>query len=121
MPAHRTRSSEPRRRRDHRTDQDVFRRAALAGVAPTTQGLRTLPRRHLPVGCNKRLRQAITTFASNSRRSSPWAAGIYQQARDRGINHPHAVRVLARAWTRVIYRCWLDEVPTNPVGCGNPV
>ncbi|MFJ4206379.1 hypothetical protein ACIP2Y_43085 [Streptomyces sviceus] len=30
-------------------------------------------------------------------------AAVYQRAR--GMNHPHATRVLARAWIRVIYRC----------------
>ena len=30
------------------------------------------------------------------------------------MRHPHAVRVLARAWTGVIWRCWQDTVPYNP-------
>ena len=34
-------------------------------------------------------------------------------------DHPHAVRVLARAWnSRVIYRCWLDGVPYDPAKHG---
>ena len=49
-------------------------------------------------------------FADDSRRASPWAAGIYRQAVDRGCAHPHAVRILARAWLRVIWRCWQDGV-----------
>jgi hypothetical protein len=28
--------------------------------------------------------------------------------------HPHAVRVLARAWIRVIWRCWQDGVAYDP-------
>jgi len=27
---------------------------------------------------------------------------------------PHAVRILARAWIRVIYRCWSDGVAYDP-------
>jgi transposase len=88
--------------------------AAFAGVAPVTKA----SGRHHAVtyrwACNKRLRQAITGFADRSRHSSPWAASIYERARKRGMDHPHAVRVLARAWIRVIYRCWLDGVPYDP-------
>ncbi len=53
---------------------------------------------------------AVATFADNSRHASPWAAAIYQAALDRGADHPHAIRILARAWIRVIYRCWVDHV-----------
>src|SRR5207302_10570584 len=61
--------------------------------------------------CNKRLRQALTTFADHSRQASPWAATIYTAARRRGCAHPHAVRILARAWVRVLWRCWQDRRP----------
>jgi len=92
--------------------------AAFAGVAPVTKA----SGRHHAVtyrwACNKRFRQAITGFADNSRHANPWAAGIYQRARARGMDHPHAVRVLARAWIRVIYRCWLDGIPYDPAKHG---
>jgi transposase len=88
--------------------------AALAGVTPVTRQ----SGKHRTVGfrwaCNKRFRQAITTYADNSRHASPWAASIYDNARASGKDHPHAVRILARAWIRVIYRCWLDGVPYDP-------
>ena len=32
----------------------------------------------------------------------------------RGQRHPHAVRILARAWLHVIWRCWQDHQPTTP-------
>jgi hypothetical protein len=48
------------------------------------------------------------------RRASPWAASIYNQARAAGKDHPHAVRILARAWIRVIWRCWTDSTPYDP-------
>ena len=44
----------------------------------------------------------MTTFADNSRHASPWADQVYRQAIARSHDHPHAIRVLARAWTRVI-------------------
>jgi transposase len=92
--------------------------AALAGVTPVT----TQSGKHRGVGfrwaCNKRFRVAITTFADNSRHASPWAAKIYNDARAAGKDHPHAIRILARAWIRIIYRCWLDGVPYDPARHG---
>jgi transposase len=30
------------------------------------------------------------------------------------MRHPHAVRVLARAWTSIIWRCWQDHTTYQP-------
>ena len=64
--------------------------------------------------CNHRLRQAITCLADNSRHANDWAHAIYTAARGRGCDHPHAVRILARAWLRVIWRAWTDRKPYDP-------
>jgi transposase len=64
--------------------------------------------------CNHRLRQAITCLADNSRHANAWAHSIYAAARARGCDHPHAVRILARAWLRVIWRAWIDRKPYDP-------
>ena len=92
--------------------------AALAGMAPVTRR----SGKHLAVGfrwaCNTRFRNALATFADNSRHASPWAAHVYKDAVDRGADHPHAVRILARAWIRVIFRCWLDRVAYDPARHG---
>ena len=85
--------------------------AALAGVTPVTKESGKHRAVHFRWACNKRFRKAITTYADNSRHASPWAAKIYNDARAAGKDHPHAVRVLARAWTRVIWRCWQNRVP----------
>ena len=92
--------------------------AALAGCTPVTKESGKHRAVHFRWACNKRFRKAITTFADNSRHASPWAAGIYNDARASGKDHPHAVRVLARAWIRVIWRCWLDGVPYDPAKHG---
>jgi transposase len=88
--------------------------AAEAGVVPVTYA----SGKHRGVGfrwaCNKRLRLALTTFADNSRHASPWAAHLYRQARGRGCRHPHAIRILARAWVRVLWHCWQDHRLYNP-------
>jgi transposase len=88
--------------------------AALAGVTPVTSQSGKHRGVHFRWACNKRFRKAITTFADNSRHASPWAAHIYRNAIAAGKDHPHAIRVLARAWIRVIWRCWLDNTPYNP-------
>jgi transposase len=64
--------------------------------------------------CNHRLRKALTTLADNSRHASDWAAAIYAKARGRGCDHPHAIRILSRAWLRVIWRAWIDRKPYDP-------
>jgi transposase len=93
--------------------------AALAGQTPVTDKSGKHHAVHFRWACNKRFRKAITTFADNSRHASPWAAKIYTDARARGHDHPHAVRILARAWIRVIYRCWQDRIPYDPTLHGN--
>jgi len=85
--------------------------AALAGMSPVTRA----SGKHRVVAfrwaCNKWLRSSIATFADNSRHGSPWAAEVYRRAVERDCSHPHAVRVLGRAWVRVIWRCWVDGTP----------
>jgi transposase len=92
--------------------------AALAGVTPVTRESGKHRAVHFRWASGKRFRVAITTFADNSRHASPWAAKIYNDARASGKDHPHAIRILARAWIRVIWRCWLDGVPYDPAQHG---
>jgi transposase len=92
--------------------------AALAGAAPVTKTSGKHHAVHFRWACNKRFRQAITLWADNSRHASPWAAKVYADALARGCDHPHAVRILARAWIRVIWRCWTDQVPYDPAKHG---
>ncbi|MBS0317469.1 MAG: transposase, partial [Proteobacteria bacterium] len=92
----------------------VERLAAEAGVTPVTYASgksRTVAFRW---ACNHRLRRAITCLADNSRHASAWAAHVYETAKARGCDHPHAIRILARAWLRVIWRAWQDRVPYDP-------
>lgn len=88
--------------------------AAEAGVAPVTYQ----SGKHRAVtfrwACNHRLRRALTCFADQSRHASRWAANVYQRARSRGCDHPHAIRILARAWVRVLWRAWLTRTPYRP-------
>jgi transposase len=90
------------------------RLAAEAGAVPVTYQSGKTRSVAFRWACNHRLRKAITCLADNSRHANDWARGIYQAARARGCDHTHAIRILARAWLRVIWRAWTDRKPYDP-------
>ncbi|MFD0578053.1 IS110 family RNA-guided transposase [Dactylosporangium darangshiense] len=90
----------------------------LAGVAPSTRQSGKVKTVTFRWGADKQLRDALCDFAGDSRRANPWAADLYAKATARGCDHPHAVRILARAWAHIIWRCWQDNVPYNPAAHG---
>jgi transposase len=69
--------------------------------------------------CNKTLRSAVSVLADSSRKHNPWANDIYQRARARGHDHPHALRIHGRAWLRIIWRIWQDSTTHDPTRHGN--
>lgn len=85
--------------------------AAAAGMSPVAveSGKRKVAvfRR----ACDKRLRKALATLAESTRQHNRWAKEIYRRARARGCDHAHAIRILGRAWVRVIFRMWQDGLP----------
>jgi transposase len=85
--------------------------ACLAGVAPSTRKSgKTQNTVSFRWAADKQLRDAVCDFAGDSRRANPWADKLYRDAINRGHDHPHAVRILARAWLYVIWHCWQDGV-----------
>lgn len=88
--------------------------AAEAGVVPVTHQSGKSRIVLFRWACNHRLRAALGCLADNSRHVNSWAANTYARARDRGCDHPHAIRILARAWLRVIWRAWQDRQPYDP-------
>jgi transposase len=86
----------------------------LAGVAPSTRQSGKIRAVGFRWACDKQLRDAVTDFANGSRAANPWAANLYQRARDRGHDHPHAVRILARAWLNIIWHCWQTGETYDP-------
>lgn len=98
--------------------------AAEAGVSPVTaqsgkrkgkgQKHEQKKKAYFRTACNRRLRAALTGWADRSRQESAWAKRHYNRAKSRGLEHTHAVRVLARAWTLVLWRCLVDGVPYDP-------
>ncbi len=92
--------------------------AAEAGFAPVTKQSGKSRGVAFRWACNKRLRRAVACFANGSRRDSEWAADIYNRARARGCRHPHAIRILGRAWIRILWRAWTDETSYDPAKHG---
>jgi transposase len=88
--------------------------AAEAGVAPVTYESGKSKAVTFRWACNHRLRAALTCMADNSRHANAWAASVYAKAKARGCAHPHAIRILARAWLRVIWRAWTDRKTYEP-------
>lgn len=88
--------------------------ASLAGCTPSTRQSGKVRITSFRWAANRQLRDAVCDFANDSRHANPWAAHVYRQAIARGHRHPHAVRILARAWLLVIWRCWQDHEPYDP-------
>jgi transposase len=86
----------------------------LAGAAPSTRQSGKVKVVTFRWAVDKQLPGAVIDFAGDSHHANPWAADLYQRARARGHDHPHAVRILARAWLHIIWRCWQDNVPYDP-------
>ncbi|MEJ7741440.1 MAG: IS110 family transposase [Nocardioidaceae bacterium] len=86
----------------------------LAGAAPSTRQSGKVKVVTFRWAVDKQLRGAVVDFAGDSHHVNPWAADLYQRARARGHDHPHAVRILARAWLHIIWRCWQDNQPYDP-------
>lgn len=91
--------------------EDLEQLAGEAGVTPVTKESGKSRAVVFRWACNHRLRAALTCLADNSRHANAWAADIYERAKARGCDHPHATRILARAWLRVIWRAWKDRQP----------
>jgi transposase len=92
--------------------------AAAAGMSPVAveSGRRKVA--SFRRACDKRLRRALATLAESTRHHNRWAKDIYLRARDRGCDHAHAIRILGRAWVRVIFRMWRDGLPYDPARHG---
>ncbi|WP_051800110.1 IS110 family RNA-guided transposase [Catenuloplanes japonicus] len=88
--------------------------ACLAGVAPSTRESGKARVVAFRWAVDKQLRDAVCDFAGDSRHSNAWAADLYRRARARGHDHPHCVRILARAWLDIIWKCWTTGTAYDP-------
>jgi hypothetical protein len=69
-------------------------------------------------GADKQLRDALCDFAADTRHVHPWAAHPYDQARTRGHNHPHTVRILAAHGPSSSGAA--DKITSRTRPCGSP-
>jgi transposase len=90
---------------------DLTHAAAEVGATPVTKQSGKGAVVQFRWAANTRARTALGIFADNSRHASLWAAHLYRQARRRGKRHPQAIRILMRAWLRVIWACWRTGRP----------
>jgi transposase len=93
---------------------DVDHACAEVGAAPVTRQSGKGRAVVFRWAANTRARKALSTFADNSRHDSPWAAKLYAEARARHKRHPQAIRILMRAWLRVMWACWHTDTPYDP-------
>jgi transposase len=87
--------------------------AADAGMAPVAIESGKHRAAAFRRACDHRLRNHFCVLADTTRHWHPWARDVYQRARTRGADHPHAIRILGRAWTRIIWACWTRHQPYN--------
>ncbi len=85
-----------------------MRRGAFTRSSGQTRGV------YFRWAANTRARKAITSFAHNARMQDDRAAALYADAPARGKRNPHATRIVARVWRRVIWACWTSGQPYNP-------
>ena len=111
----------PRRRaarRDRRRPRPVPRRGVPGRPRRCRPGhprLRQAPRRSGSAGpATRSSATPLIDFADDSRHASPWAAKSTPTPSPAASRHPHAVRILARAWIRVIWRIWQDGASLRP-------
>jgi transposase len=89
--------------------------AAECGATPVTKASGKTSGVYFRWAANTHARKAITAFAHNSRRQSRWAQDLYRDARARGKRNPHATRIVARSWIRIIWTCWHTNTPYDPL------
>jgi transposase len=97
---------------------DVEHACAEVGATPVTKESGKGRAVNFRWTVNTKARKALATFADNSRHASPWAAQLYAEARARGKRHPHAIRIVMRAWMRVIWACWHTNTVYDPANHG---
>jgi transposase len=85
-----------------------------AGHPPVRQARRGV----VPLGVQQALPQRHDDLRAQLPPSQPLGRqGLRRRHRPRP-RPPHATRVLARAWVRVIWRCWIDQLPYDPAKHG---
>ena len=93
--------------------REVFQSAqalqCYAGTAPVTEQSGKRRWVHARQACNKSLRATVHLWSDQSRRKCAWAAAYYQQKKQSGASHAHALRCLGQRWLKILWRIWQDR------------
>jgi len=91
--------------------KDAEELAARSGVVPvpSSTGKNNGKRNVHRFACNKFLKQTFTEFIDRLRVWNSWTKARYQQLRQQGTKHFAAIRKIARAWIRILFRVWQDN------------
>ena len=82
----------------------------FSGIAPIVVRSGNSSRIAIRRACPKFVRQTFHEFAAHSIRFCPWAKLLYDRhLRPDKKNHHAAVRAVAFAWIRIVYRCWVNR------------
>jgi transposase len=84
---------------------------AEAGAVPVTKASGKSRGVHFRFACNKHLRYSMYWFSFVSLNNSEWAKLYYRSQRDKGHNHPQALRALGAKWFKIIFVMWRDHKP----------
>jgi transposase len=84
---------------------------AEAGAVPVTKESGKSRVVHFRFACNKHLRYTMYWFSFVSLNHSEWAKFYYQGQRNKGHNHPQALRALGAKWLKIIFVMWRDHKP----------
>jgi transposase len=88
---------------------------AETGLAPVTKASGRTRQVRFRYAANRRMRHAIDWWMFVTVREDPWSSDIYEHARAAGQPHHRALRGLGARWCRILWRCWHDHTPYNPV------
>lgn len=88
---------------------------AEAGLAPVTRQSGSSRRVGFRYAANHHLRAAWGQWMLTAIRISPWTREAYDAGRARGQSHSRAVRSVGARWGRILWRCWQDRTPYDPV------
>jgi len=94
---------------DRRRYADANSVQTLAGTAPVPFQSGKYAKAHKRFACVKPLRNDLQQFAWQSTLSEPWAAAYYQRKLSEGKTRSMALRALANAWVRIMYRIWQNK------------
>jgi len=83
----------------------------LSGIAPVTEKSGQRKWVHWRWNAPRFLRQTFVEWANQSIHYSSWAAAYYAQQEKRGKRHQAILRALAFKWIRILWKCWMVNVP----------